>query len=379
MLSIRRPSIALSIGLVWVMVFGVAAATAAAEWLLRSRYLRIAGSDRLERGVTIPDPMLGWRLQPYWHGRHSHHDFDVAYSINAGGLRGLDPRAHRPPARNVAIVGDSFTFGIGVNDDEVFTHLLNRRQPQRRRVYNFAVPGYSTDQELLLAERQILGTKPDILVLVVYLANDLFDNQLTMPLQVRHVKPRFVLSGSELMLTNTPVPDGPIDRTGQPNLLDMVLGDRPEKARWRQRLEGRSYLFRLLSETVLPAPAEDPAFDERFAPALRLFWAIVERLQRSCVAHETRCVLALMAGSSFVESPASLSAHFQDFFRQRLVGGAADRRIAMIDVAGAMKERYERRRGRWFHPNEGHLNAEGHRIVASIFEDALPMLEIARP
>jgi hypothetical protein len=370
---ISRPRIVLGVVLLWAFIFAMAAA--ATEWLLRSRYLRIAGSDELTPGMSLTDPTLGWRLQPDWKGRHAHHDFDVAYSINAWGFRGLDARDHRPPARSIAIVGDSFTFGIGVNDDEVFTQLLNRRLLGSHRVYNFSVPGYSTDQELLLAERQILGTRPDVLVLVVYLANDLFDNQLTMPLQVRQAKPRFVLDGDTLTLTNSPVPSGPADRAGQPQLLDMILGNRPEEAHLRQRLEGRSHLFRLLSENVLPQPSDDPAFDRRFAPALGLFWELVERLQRGCATNQTQCVLAVMAGRSFVESPSSLSAQFQDFFRRRLVSGAADRQIEMIDVGGELRSRYEREGGRWFHPNEGHLNADGHRVVAGIFGDALVTLD----
>jgi lysophospholipase L1-like esterase len=371
--SISRPRLVFGVVLLWALIFGLAAA--ATEWILRSRYLRIAASDRLSPGLTLADPTLGWRLQPDWKGRHAHHDFDVAYSINAWGFRGLDARTHRPPARSIAILGDSFTFGIGVDDEEVFTHLLNRRLLGSHRVYNFSVPGYSTDQELLLAERQVLGTRPDVLVLVVYLANDLFDNQLTMPLQVRREKPRFVPEGDGLALMNSPVPDGPVDRTGQPQLLDMILGNRPEEAHVRQRLEGRSHLFRLLSENVLPQPADDPAFDRRFAPALGLFWGIVERLQRGCATSRTRCVLAVMAGRSFVESPSSLSAQFQDFFRRRLVGGAAERRIALIDVGGELRSRYRRLGGRWFHPNEGHLNADGHRVVAGLFEDAMATLD----
>ena len=368
-----RSRVVFGVVLVWTLI--LAAATSAAEWYLRSRYLSIARSDRLQAGMSIPDRTLGWRLSPSWRGRHGHHDFEVGYSINAGGFRGLDARAHPPAARSVALVGDSFTFGIGVNDEETFAHLLNQGQPGAVRFYNFSVPGYSTDQEVLLAEQQVLARRPDVLVLVVYLANDLFDNQLTMPLQGRRAKPRFLLQNDELVLTNSPVPNGPMDRTGQPTLLDMVLGNRPDDARLRQRLEGRSYLFRLLSETILPAASEDPQFDQRFAPALQLFWALIDRLQGGCAATGTRCAIALMGGRSFVEAPSSLSAQFQDFFRRRIGGGAAERGVDVIDIGAELRRRYERQSGDWFHPNEGHLNAEGHLVVASMFAEALTALE----
>ena len=368
-----RPRVVLGVLLVWTLI--LAAAASAGEWYLRSRYLSIARSDRLQAGLSIPDRTLGWRLNPSWRGRHTHHDFDAFYTINADGFRGLDARNHPAAARSIALVGDSFTFGIGVNDGETFVDRLNASQPRSLRFYNFSVPGYSTDQEVLLAEDRVLSARPDVLVLIVYLANDLFDNQLTMPLQVRRAKPRFVLQDSGLVLTNSPVPNGPVERTGQPTLLDMILGNRPGEARLRQRLEGRSYLVRLLSETVLPAPTDDPAFDQRFAPALQLFWALVERLQRGCAASGTQCAVALMGGRSFVETPSSLSAQFQDYFRRRIAVGAAEHRVSVIDIGDELRRRYDRGPEQWFHPNEGHLNAEGHLVVADIVAAAVKALE----
>src|SRR5688572_1565931 len=151
----------------YVLRFGLLAvvlvsATAGLEWFLRWRYVSIAQSDQLTTGLTRPDPELGWMLTPRWTGTHSHHDFRAAYTTNGLGFRGADIRTHRPPASLIAIVGDSFTFGTGVNDAEVFTELLDRESPATRRVYNFAVPGFSTDQEVLLAERDILLNKPQL-------------------------------------------------------------------------------------------------------------------------------------------------------------------------------------------------------------------------
>ena len=216
------------------------------------------------------------------------------------------------------------------------------------------------------------------MVLVTYLANDLFDNQLTMPLQVLRSKPLFVLGdGGTLTLKGGPAGQPPTTRAGQPQLIDMVLGNRPEESGLRQRLEARSYLFRFLSERVLPGPGDDPAFAQRHDYALRLYWALVDRLQMGCREHRIRCVVALMPGSSFVESPSSLSAQFQEFFRRRLVEEGARRRVDVVDVASALRVRHDQSSGQWFHPNEGHLSAEGHGVVAAILESELDRL-IAR-
>jgi hypothetical protein len=359
--------------LTFVLVGGVLCA----EWVLQWRYERIARSDRITPGLSRPDPQVGWTLTPGWRGTHQHHDFQAAYSINASGFRGPDVRLHMLPASMIAVVGDSFAFGTGVGDAEAFTHLLDRGSPETRRVYNFSVPGFSTDQELLLAEREILPFKPSLLILVVYLANDLFDNQLPQSLQVRRQKPLFTLDGGRLVLHSPFSP--PPDYAGEPpTLLDMVLGNRPgESSVWR-RLEARSRLYALLHEAVVPVRSEDPAFASRHAYGLELFWALIERLRKGCESAGTRLALALLGGRSFVESPSSLSAGFQEFFRARLAEGAAARELDLIDVARAMRSRHSETGGRWFYAHEGHLNSEGHRLVAEIISAGLNRRALGR-
>jgi hypothetical protein len=213
--------------------------------------------------------------------------------------------------------------------------------------------------------------KPDQLVLMVYLVNDLFDNQLARSLQVKRTKPYFVLGKSGLELMNAPDLFGASNPGNHPTLLDMLFGERAEDATMRQRWEGQSHLFRRFSETCLPAARLDAAFVERQDYAVRLCWALIERIQQDCTTNGTQFILALMSGKSYVESPACLSAQFQDFFRRRIVEGAATRKIALIDVAQTLQNRYADEHTHWFHRNEGHLNAEGHGIVAEILEGGL--------
>ena len=108
------------------IVFATAIALLAAEWILAWYDGRIAASSDIEPGLLRYHPKLGWTLTPYWRGRHHHHDFDVTYNINGEGFRGAFPLAAVPKSRErVAIVGDSFTFGLGVNDDETFCECVD--------------------------------------------------------------------------------------------------------------------------------------------------------------------------------------------------------------------------------------------------------------
>ena len=163
----------------------------AVEFVLRYQDRLIAHSEHMEPGLIRYNADLGWQLTPGWSGVHHHYDYDVEYDIDASGFR-VDPHAGKTGSR-VAVLGDSFTFGLGVANDETFVSRLNAGSDDRRQYLNLGVPGYSTDQELLLLRKTGKALKPDSVLLVVYLANDLFDNNRPFPLQADHAKPYYRL------------------------------------------------------------------------------------------------------------------------------------------------------------------------------------------
>jgi hypothetical protein len=130
------------------VLLSTAATLIAVELFLRYQDGRIARCEHMQPGLIGFDPQLGWKLTPGWTGRHRHHDFDVSYRIAATGFRHDVRQAQRPGPR-VAVLGDSFTFGLGVDDDETFVSLLNAGGTHTGRFINRGVPGYSTDQELI--------------------------------------------------------------------------------------------------------------------------------------------------------------------------------------------------------------------------------------
>ena len=94
---------------------------------------------------------------------------------NAHGFRGEDlPRKKSPGQLRIACLGDSFTFGWGVNDDETWPARLEVELGERgidAEVMNFGVEGYHTVQEVALLEHRALRFDPD-LVLLGYYVND---------------------------------------------------------------------------------------------------------------------------------------------------------------------------------------------------------------
>ena len=109
-------------------------------------------------------------------------EFEVDVQLNALGLRGpdIDPEPPEGATRIVAI-GDSYTAGWEVPLDERWTAWLGDRLSagdQRVEVVNLGVPGFGTDREYLLYQAYGHTLQADIVLLVMYVENDVSDNAI---------------------------------------------------------------------------------------------------------------------------------------------------------------------------------------------------------
>jgi hypothetical protein len=166
----------------------------------RERWLR-ARSDRsvTKHRIDRFDPELGWTLAPGLDGVRLS---GALVHSNGAGMRGRREYALEPGAAlRVVVLGDSFTFGQCVGDDETFAARLEQRIAPGE-VLNLAVHGYGHDQMLLRLRRDGLPYHPDV-VLLGFFSPDVERNQLTFR---DYAKPRFALRGDELVLENVPVP-----------------------------------------------------------------------------------------------------------------------------------------------------------------------------
>ncbi|HUM00895.1 MAG TPA: GDSL-type esterase/lipase family protein [Thermoanaerobaculia bacterium] len=186
------------------LLLGSAAAVVLGELalrFLRPPVLAVPASDYAE--FFAFDPELGWANRPGGHGRmFSRGEFDTEVRINARGLRDRDiPYARTPGTRRVLCLGDSFTWGLGVEAEETWPKVLERTLPELETL-NAGVNGWTTSQELLWLRREGLKYRPDAVVLAFCL-NDFREN-----LDGRaglYERPFFVLHGGTLVLRNVPV------------------------------------------------------------------------------------------------------------------------------------------------------------------------------
>lgn len=145
----------------------------------------------------------GWAHVPNTSGGFSAYGFDTTVSINEKGFRGPNIGYERnAEVKRVLVLGDSLTWGFGVNYENTFASRINQGSPQLELV-NLGVSGYSTDQELLLYLDEGRKYKADMVVIVVA-GNDIGGNMRTTAYFI-YRKPAFRLQGDDLQLVNQPV------------------------------------------------------------------------------------------------------------------------------------------------------------------------------
>jgi len=122
------------------------------------------------------DSTLGWKVKPDLNTVINFSDVEnVPFRTNSLGLRDKEFPIERTPGRcRIVVLGDSFTWGLGVKAEDRFTGILEKEHPEWE-VFNFGVPAYGTDQELLLWEKHARFYQPDLVILSLY-SNDYDDN-----------------------------------------------------------------------------------------------------------------------------------------------------------------------------------------------------------
>jgi hypothetical protein len=110
-------------------------------------------------------------------------DYEVSITTNSAGMRGSREYSPDKPAgvRRVLVLGDSFAFGYGVEDDEVVSARLEsglndgRNTGTRYEVLNLAVSGFGQAEELVTYRARGRAYRPDI-VPFFYFENDIGNN-----------------------------------------------------------------------------------------------------------------------------------------------------------------------------------------------------------
>lgn len=116
------------------------------------------------------NPRIGHVHRPGKEGRL----MNVQVSINSDGLRDREYPVERDGrSRRIIFLGDSLTFGWGVEEPDTFASVLERRlgKEMPTEIINFGTGNYNTTQEVNLFLEKGLKYNPDAVV-VFYFIND---------------------------------------------------------------------------------------------------------------------------------------------------------------------------------------------------------------
>jgi hypothetical protein len=282
------------------------------------------------------DADTGWRNKPNLNTE--------TIRTNAQGMRNEQSFEKQPTRKRLLLVGDSYTFGANVPNEETFAHVLAEEYLEDWDVLNMAVPGTGTDQQLITFERRGKQYRPDIVVLGFFV-RDYSRNILSFR---GYAKPRFVLEGDGLRLTNHPV------------IPPEKLYE--EYAAGARRIDpwGRSYVVSALAKAV--AKQRDEAI-ATWAPGWQVLSRLMERF-KSAVEEAGAVPVWLVIPYRDV-----LTEEGSKFEKLELMGVAHSQKIGLpcLRLAGPFRE-FARE-----HPNDpvfrpksegGHLAAAGHRVAA---------------
>ncbi len=275
------------------------------------------------------------------------------FTTNGLGIRGETPGPKRADSHRVLAVGDSFTLGLQVKDDETFSALLSESLGPGIEVFNAGVPGYGTEQATELMRRLVPEIQADAVLLTVYTGNDFRDNQ------------KWVQS------------------PGLPTEPPPVQAPPPQPPQWANHLAKYSRIVsNILMFTALRNQESDFRIEEykdeilpfadrdhlnQLKPPTR---TAMRRFLSTCFEVQVKCGVAIIPPAFVVHSErvertfeafgldpaaAQLDAP-QDTFRR-----AVPREIAVLDLTEALRERADDKPYLVFDP---HFSSAGHAIAA---------------
>jgi len=287
-----------------------------------------------------PDRELGWNLKANLKNHRTGED--TLLSTNSRGVRGSReyPLERSGDTDRFVVLGDSFTFGDEVSDQETYSALLENRE-QNREVVNLGIIGYAHDQMLLKLKTEGVAYKPDLLILG-FLGMDMERNMLSFK---DYLKPSFELKDGQLMPKYSDIPGEKVflrREKFKPKTFDFI-----------SLIGGRFFSGDRTLET------------DRLTAAL-----LDEILKTAAGIRSDTLLVYLPAGPEISGDEASLG---QDFFNRycRQTVAKNQYNINCLDLRSRFRE--EAKKGVVFRggQTEGHYDRQAHALVAVEIDEYL--------
>jgi hypothetical protein len=374
------------------------------------RFVVVPGGPPL---INLPHERLGHVLKPnldfehLWDARES----QGRIRTNALGMRQADvPETQDADAFRILMLGDSYTFGYGVDDDETFSTVLERslNRPDgeasgRTVVLNAGVPSYGTGHQLIQFETAGRDLGADLVVLNVFLGNDIQDNLCVgyVSLAPHQRPPCFAVRDGVLQeITFDPVPSesSPAERSFGERVARSIRNSRLFELASQQggrALTSNAWLARLLYAVGIKVhPGYSPHvvsgwYNPRYAvPGWELTRALLMRLRDDVVASGARFAIVMIPsriqvlpglfdlGSVLYADAPDVQRFMADPWlpQRRIAGFAREQGIPVLDLGPVLGDN-EPVDDLYF-PIISHWNAAGHRVATQAIAEFLAAEEL---
>lgn len=289
--------------------------------------------------IILLDAHLGWTQRANATRSYVEEGHLARVQTNELGLRSK-PYSGKTTLTRIMVLGDSFTAGLEVSNDELFTSLLDELRPDLE-VVNAGVAGYGTVQQLLLAKKLLPIVEPHQCLLMAF-ENDLVDN-----ITPHHsgIGPRpYVNAQGEIMELDWDFFD--------PFLLPIPA------ARWLHRHSVAAYLFRnRVWITLAAGRLQEMTHETHAAFSDEMRWRLLTDLVRSLNAH-CPVTIAAIPNKEHVSSD-------NGAFSERMKKIAAEEDFRFVELQSVLGTDD-------YYTLDIHWNKSGHSVVAEQLARRLP-------
>ncbi len=326
------------------------------------------------------DPDLGWANRAGASGHIAGSGLDYTVSINSLGFRDPERTYSKPEGtKRVVFLGDSVTWGWGVDNGQRFSDMLEERLGDGVESINMGVPGYGTGQQFWNLESFGWRYEPDAVVLCLVL-NDVLEAEM-----IEHYgmpKPRFARDDSGGWFVERP-----------PALATTASANRG--ARRMAWLQAHSAALTLLSGKKAKLDEgldldkieyRDPG-DEARAGVDRATACITDperathyglgRIAAACAERGVPLIVTSMAHKhdrylyepNHPMPPGASGLDYMSSLARQVQGAGKTLGFQTLSPDGVMLSMTQA--GQRLHCGDGHPNELGHRIMADLLEPAL--------
>lgn len=301
--------------------------------------------------------------------------------VNSFGFRGNELDAGKPV---VLVVGDSFTFGVHVRDEEAYPAVLDRllqaSHPGHQVVNAGFAAGFETDQHYVWLKHNLGRLKPRVVVLGVFPGNDILGinreawaDRDARGLPGRWLDPHIRVAADGTLESTAGAAQGPLDTAYRVPLLRnshvFILAAAAADRVWRRLTRATSPAERRLQHLF-------GVYSQEFVEKEAVFVDLVQGIRSLCEQSGARFLVALLPINFMVERdklelviPAETLRDRPTAYFARLKGLLAARSIPVVDIEEEMRNAGP---GPYFPANgEVHFSPRGHALAAQGIHDRL--------